>query len=163
MISREQIDTIPLFQGISTEAAADIARLLSLKTFHPGEYVFLRNEPGHSMFFVLTGKVAVTLTNAEGHDYTIATLQEGSFFGELGLLAGEPRSAHVKATTRLVTAEIDQREYPALSRAFPEFNSRLMHILERRVAKAKSQWQGERVKSVKGVSRSLLSHPRADE
>ena len=102
------------------------------------------------MFVVVKGKVGVTLTNAEGHDYTIATLQEGSFFGELGLLAGEPRSAHVRAVTDVVAAEIDQAGYQALIKAFPEFESRLMEILERRVAKAKVQWQGERVKSVKG-------------
>ena len=88
MISREELGTITLFQGISSEAAANIADLLSLKTFEPGEYVILRGEPGHSMFVILKGKVVVTLTNAEGHDYTIATLQEGSFFGELGLSCG---------------------------------------------------------------------------
>ena len=157
MISREEIDTIPLFQGISSEAFANITDYLSPRTFLPGEYVFFRGEPGHSMFVVLKGKVAVTLTNDEGHDYTIATLREGSFFGELGLLAGEPRSARVKAATEVLAVEIDQEGYPALNRAFPEFNMRLMHLLERRVAKAKVQWQGERVKSVKGVSRSLLS------
>jgi DNA-binding NtrC family response regulator/polyferredoxin len=157
MISREEIDAIPLFHGISSEAAANIADYLTLRTFLPGEYVFMRGEPGHSMFVVLRGRVSVTLTNAEGHDYTIATLMEGSFFGELGLLAGEPRSAHIKAVAPVLVAEIDQEAYPGLNRVFPEFNPRLMQILEKRVAKAKVAWQGERVKSVKGVSRSLLS------
>jgi DNA-binding NtrC family response regulator/polyferredoxin len=157
MISREELDAIPLFHGISSEDAAKIADHLSLKTFLPGEYVFMRGEPGHSMFVVIRGRVSVTLTNAEGHDYTIAALREGGFFGELGLLAGEPRSAHIKAVTPVLAAEIDQEGYPGLNRVFPEFSSRLMQVLEKRVARAKVAWQGERVKSVKGVSRSLLS------
>ena len=157
MISREEIDAIPLFHGMSSELGANIADHLSLRTFLPGEYVFMRGEPGHSMFVVIRGRVSVTLTNAEGHDYTIATLREGGFFGELGLLAGEPRSAHIKAVTPVLAAEIDQEGYPGLNRVFPEFNVRLMQILEKRVARAKVAWQGERVKSVKGVSRSLLS------
>ncbi len=156
-ISKEELETISLFQGISAGTAAAIAEHVSRRIFHTGEYVFLRGEPGHSMFVILRGKVAVTLTNAEGHDYTIATLQEGSFFGELGLLAGEPRSAHVKAVTPVLAVEIGQEGYPGLHVVFPEFSSRLMQFLEKRVAKAKVKWQGERVKSVKGVSRSLLS------
>ena len=158
MISREEIDTIPFLQGISSEAAASVADHLSLRTFLPGEYVFLRGDPGHSMFIILEGKVVITLTNAEGHDYTVATLQEGSFFGELGLLAGEPRSGHVKAIFPVLAAEIDQKAYQVLNRVFPEFNARLMQLMEERVTKRKVRWQGERVKSVKGVSRSLVSH-----
>ena len=157
MISKEQLDKLPLFEGISSEAAAGVAPHLRERSFLPGEYIFFRGEPGHSMFIVVEGKVAVTLTNDEGHDYTIATLQEGSFFGELGLLAGEPRSARVKAVTAVLAAEIEQEEYAALNRAFPGFHSRLKQVLIRRVAKAKVQWQGERVKSVKGVTRCLLS------
>lgn len=156
MISREQIDKIPLLQGISPEAAASIAHSLSLKSFLPGEYVFLRGEPADSMFVILEGKAAATLTNAEGHDYTIATLQKGNFFGELGLLAGEPRSAHIKALTPLLTVEIDQEGYEDLKALFPELHSTLMGIFGKRVAKARLQWKGERVKSVKGVSRSLV-------
>jgi DNA-binding NtrC family response regulator len=159
MISREEIDKIPLFQGIPSETAAHIADHFSLRIFLPGEHVFLRGEPGNSMFVILKGKVAVTLTNAEGSDYAIATLREGGFLGELGLLAGEPRSAHVKAITALLAAEIDQEAYRALTRAFPEFNSRLMQLLAKRAAKAKVQWQGDRVKSAKGISHSLLSNP----
>jgi DNA-binding NtrC family response regulator/ferredoxin len=156
MISREEINKIPLLRGIPSESAAIFADRLRLRSFLPGEYVFLRGEPGHSMFVILEGKVAVTLTNAEGHDYTIATLQEGNFFGELGVLAGEPRSAHIKALTRLLAVEIDQEGYEHLERVFPELSTRLMEIFEKRVAKARLQWKGERVKSAKGVSRSLL-------
>ena len=123
MFSKEELDKIPLFQGISPETAAKIADYFSLRIFFPGEHAFFRGEPAHSMF-VLKGKVVVTLTNAEGFDYTIVSLREGAFFGELGLLAGEPRSAHVKALTPVLAAEIDQEAYLALIQAFPDFKSR---------------------------------------
>ncbi|HBA53186.1 MAG TPA: hypothetical protein DCZ04_01665 [Syntrophorhabdus aromaticivorans] len=156
MISREEIDKIPLFRDISPEAAAHIADHFSLRIFLPGEYIFLRGEPGHSMFVILEGKVTATLTNAENSDYTIANAREGAFFGELGLLAGEPRSADVKAVTTVLAAEIDQEAYKSLRRVYPDFESRLLQFLAKRVVKAKLQWQGDRVKSVKGISRSLL-------
>ncbi len=156
MISREKLDSIPLFHGISAKAAIDIRDHLPVRTFVPGGYVFFRGEPGNSMFILLKGKVIVTLTNDEGHEYTIATLRRGSFFGELALIAGEPRSAHIKVIDPTVVAEIDQKAYADLTRSFPEFDSRLMQVMRKRVAKSRVQWQGERVKSVKGVSRSLL-------
>ena len=156
MIPREKLETIPLFQGISAKAAANISDFLEIRTFAPGDFIFLRGEPGYSMFILLKGKVVVTLTNAEGHEYTIATLRRGSFFGELGLLAGEPRSAHIRTISSVVVVEMDQEAYSGLNRVFSEFGPRLLQIMEKRVAKARVQWQGERVKSVKGVSRSLL-------
>ena len=156
MFSKEELDKIPLFQGISPETAAKIADYFSLRIFFPGEHAFFRGEPAHSMFVILKGKVVVTLTNAEGFDYTIAALREGAFFGELGLLAGEPRSAHVKALTPVLAAEIDQEAYLALIQAFPDFKSRVLQLLAKRVVKARVQWQGDRVKSAKGISRSIL-------
>jgi DNA-binding NtrC family response regulator len=165
MISREEIDKIPLFHGISSETAKSIADHFSLRIFLRGEHIYLRGEPGNSMFVILKGKVVATLTNAEGSDYTISTLREGGFFGELGLLAGEPRSEHAKAITEVLAAEIDQEAYRAFTRSFPEFNARLMQLLAKRVVKAKVQWQGDQVNSVKGVSRSLLSQrePMAED
>jgi DNA-binding NtrC family response regulator/NAD-dependent dihydropyrimidine dehydrogenase PreA subunit len=157
MISREELNKIPLFQGISSEAAANIAEHFSLRIFLPGDYVYFRGEPGNSMFVILNGRVVVTLTNAEGSDYTIATLREGSFFGELGLLVGEPRSTHVKAITSVLAAEIDQGAYQALTLDFPDFNSRLVHLLAKRVVKTKGQWQADRVKS-REIARSLVSN-----
>jgi len=157
MLSREEIDKIPLFRGISPEAVAHIANHFSLRIFLPGEHIFLRGEAGHSMFVLLEGKVTGTLINAEGAEYTIANAREGAFFGELGLLAGEPRSADVKAVTAVLAAEIDQEAYKSLIRVYPGFESRLLQFLAKRVVKAKVQWQGDRVKSVKGISRSLLS------
>lgn len=157
MISREELDKIPLFQGISSAQAESIAEHFSLRILLPGEYLFFRGEPGHSMFVILNGRVLVTLTNAEGSDYTIATLREGAFIGELGLLAGEPRSAHVKGITPVLAAEIDQKAYKSLIEVFPEFKSRLLQLMARRSEKAKMQWQGDRVKSVRGISRGLLS------
>ncbi len=127
-----------------------------MRIFLPGEHIFLRGEPGHSMFVILEGRVTGTLTNAEGSEYTIANARKGAFFGELGLLAGEPRSADVKAVTAVLAAEIDQDGYKALSRVYPDFESRLFQFLAKRVVKARVQWQGDRVKSVKGISRSLL-------
>ncbi|HEY3277834.1 MAG TPA: sigma 54-interacting transcriptional regulator [Syntrophorhabdaceae bacterium] len=156
MTPRELIDRLPLLAGISDEAAEHIHDYLTVRTFQPGENVFMRGEPGNSMFVILEGRIGVTLTNAEGYDYTIANLQEGSFFGELGLLAGEPRSAHLKVLTPLLVVEIGQEGYAGLIRVFPELNDRLMQVLERRASKRKMKWQGERVRSVKGVTQSLV-------
>ena len=157
MISREVLDQIPLFHGISPESAELIGDHIILRKFAPGHYIFRRGDPGHSIFVILEGKVSITLTNAEGHDYIIATLREGSFFGELGLLAGEPRSAHARAATEVLAVEIDQEGYPGMMEVFPHFGARLVKTLGRRVIRAKVVWQGERVRSVKGISRSLLS------
>ena len=130
----------------------------SLRTFLRGEHVFLRGEPGNSMFVILKGKVVVTLTNAEGvRLYHCHLARRWLFLANWGSSQENRVRITSKAITPVLAAEIDQEAYRALTRAFPEFNARLLQLLAKRVVKAKVQWQGDRVKSVKGVSRSLLS------
>jgi branched-chain amino acid transport system substrate-binding protein len=57
------------------------------------------------MFVVHNGRVRVQV-NENGRPRTVATLNEGDFFGEMALFTGEPRTANVVALEETEVLEI---------------------------------------------------------
>ena len=73
--------------------------------FAPGETVIRAGDPGSSMFVVHKGRVRVQVSE-NGRPRTVATLNEGDFFGEMALFTGEPRTANVLALEETEVLEI---------------------------------------------------------
>jgi signal transduction histidine kinase len=59
--------------------------------------IFREGDPGDALFLVLEGTVTLS-TNASGHREFLAEARADDFFGEFGVLDGEPRSAQAQAS-----------------------------------------------------------------
>ena len=82
--------------------------------FAPGETVIRAGDPGSSMFVVHNGRVCVQI-NDNGKPRTVATLNEGDFFGEMALFTGEPRTANVVALEETEVLEIGHKAMKQVS------------------------------------------------
>ena len=67
-----------------------------VQTFSDGETIFNEGDSSSEMFVVRTGKVEIS-KSVGGHSMRLAVLDRGSFFGEMSLLEGLPRSATARA------------------------------------------------------------------
>ena len=67
-----------------------------IQTFLNGETIFNEGDSSSEMFVVRTGKIEIS-KNVSGHAMRLAVLDRGSFFGEMSLLEGLPRSATARA------------------------------------------------------------------
>ena len=87
--------------------------------FHqPGEVVFRKNEPGSSMFAIAQGSVAVEI-NPDNPSITVP-IEEGSIFGEVGLISGRRRGPTIRAAEPLVTIELSRNAALKLIASSPE-------------------------------------------
>ncbi len=68
---------------------------LKPRTFAAGETIVYRGDPGVSMFMLTSGSVTVNLINAEGAEYTIATLSAGISFHMLAQVRPRLKVSHV--------------------------------------------------------------------
>lgn len=73
-----------------------VTRQHEIQAFADGEIVFNEGESSSEMYVVRTGKVEISKT-VGGHSIRLAVLDRGSFFGEMSLLEGLPRSATARA------------------------------------------------------------------
>lgn len=74
-----------------------------VQSFEDGEIVVREGEKSREMFIVRSGRVQI-VKEVDGREVELAILDRGSFFGEMALLEGLPRSAAARAlgTTELL-------------------------------------------------------------
>ena len=103
-------------------------------TFHEGQAICREGESGQSMFVLLRGKVNVIINSFSDNSQVVDTLQEGSFFGEMSLLEGKPRSATVIAsTTDVIVLEVSQTDFSMLLLNATSITYRLLLSLNNRL------------------------------
>lgn len=75
-----------------------------------------------SLYYIIKGSVTVLIEDDEGREMIVAYLNDGDFFGEMGLFGDEdPRSAWIRAKTECEVAEISYGKFQELADANPEF------------------------------------------
>jgi CRP-like cAMP-binding protein len=82
----------------------------------PDELLFREGDPGNSFYIVLSGSVKVFVAELDKH---LTDLEAGSFFGELALMLGIPRTATVSANEETLLFAINQRGFTELLRQHP--------------------------------------------
>jgi signal transduction histidine kinase/CheY-like chemotaxis protein len=99
----EELSQMELFQSVPEEMLLDLAKQSRIEKFHTHEAVFLKNEPGNSLYLILKGTARV-----HDEDYTITNMHAGQYFGEIALLDDSPRSLSISAAEPLLVARIDR-------------------------------------------------------
>jgi len=75
-----------------------------------------------SLYYIISGSVTVVIEDDEGHEMIVAYLNDGDFFGEMGLFdQHDSRSAWVRAKTECEVAEISYAKFQEISTTHPEF------------------------------------------
>lgn len=85
----------------------------------------------HSIFYLLKGSVTVSIEDEDGNEIVVAYLNEGAFFGEMGLFDEiSRRSAWVKAKTDCEVAEVSYSRFQELTNQ----DTRLLYALGNQLA-----------------------------
>ena len=103
-----QVQDSPLFSTFSAQELLAVIRGLNLLNFEPGEIIMSESEPGDSLFVLASGSVRVYVRSAENRNKEVRLLEQGSFFGEISLLSGNPRTATITAATPVEILELDR-------------------------------------------------------
>ncbi len=97
---------IEIFRDLSPLQLRELMLDSDALAFAPGEAVFNRNEPGSSMFAIAEGSVAVEVS-PDDPSITVP-IEQGSIFGEVGLISGRRRGSTIRAAEPLVSVELSR-------------------------------------------------------
>ncbi len=106
---------IDLFKNLAAETLQILAESCILKHKAAGEIIFNEGDKGDGLYIIDSGHVTTTK-----HGALIAELSEGSYFGELALLADIPRFATITAATDLTLFYIDKQDFDKITNEIPE-------------------------------------------
>jgi CRP/FNR family transcriptional regulator, cyclic AMP receptor protein len=84
---------VPLFAGLDDAAIEKLCHFLQVEEFNAPRQLFRTGDSGDAMYVIVSGRVRITVTDADGREVILAALGPGDFFGEMAMLDGHGRSA----------------------------------------------------------------------
>lgn len=113
-----------LFAGVDDASLRTIAESFSRLDLSPDEVVFKERDHSDSFYIIYRGKVVITRRKDKA-DLVLATLEDGDYFGEMGLAASRRRNATAKAKTAVTLLCLPSKEFHRLLQRFPRVKSNL--------------------------------------
>ena len=152
----ESLRTIPLFAAVSDDDLEAVASLLIERSFPKNKTIVEEGMPGDYMYVVREGRVKVTKLSGDGREKILEMLGAGSFFGELSLLDGAPRSASVKALTDTRILALSRSDFLGLLHRSPDLAMAVIQELTARLRQMDDQASSLSFQRVKERTQGLL-------
>jgi hypothetical protein len=121
-----------LFSLFSEAELQAVIHRFQLLSFEPGDIVVTEGQPGNSLFVLTTGTLKTFVRDQNGGNAPLRELPEGSFFGEVGVLTGQPRSATVTCASACELLELDRASLDAIVAQYPRVRDLIRETYESR-------------------------------
>ena len=122
------LEGIGAFSGLSRDELEKLARWTFEVEVQAGEELTKEGRLAHEFFVIEDGAVEVRQDGER-----IAELGPGDFFGEIGLLETERRTASVVATTPMELIVMFEREFRQMERELPSVATRVRSAIRARL------------------------------
>jgi CRP-like cAMP-binding protein len=127
----EVLRAVPLFSLLSERELMAVLGSAHAAAFEPGTKIIELGQRGKGFFVITDGTAKVMLDEAE-----VATLESGSYFGEMAVIDGGPRTATILAQNHVSTLEISPTAFLRLVDREPMIAQNIYEELSRRLKAA---------------------------
>jgi len=122
------IGKVSLFSGLSQKQLKSIGKSGAERKFEPGHVIVKEGETGVGFYLILDGKVEVRKKNK-----VLSTLSTNDFFGEMGLIDDQPRSADVVALSPTTTFCLSVWSFTGIVVGNPQIAIKMMKVIVARL------------------------------
>lgn len=123
---------VPLFQHLDEDSLQTLMANFRHRVVRRGQAIFLENDPGSSLFVLLSGRAQVE--KGSGDDVRVVKdLGAGEIIGEMALLEGGNRTATVRIVEDARLLELPRDSFVRCIRRSPEFALRILAALTKRL------------------------------
>jgi CRP/FNR family cyclic AMP-dependent transcriptional regulator len=154
--SAEILMYVPIFSDLEKETIDRILTIGTTKSYPKDSYILMEEGTGTAMFVIISGKVKVSRTSADGREVILSILGEFDFFGEMAILDGLSRSASVIAMADSELFIIQREQFLDLLKEFPEIAINLLQELTQRLRTADSKIKALSLKDAEGKVASVI-------
>lgn len=124
----KMIGKVSLFSGLSQKQLKSIGKSGAERKFEPGHVIVKEGETGVGFYLILDGKVEVRKKKK-----VLSTLSTNDFFGEMGLIDDQPRSADVVALSPTTTFCLSVWSFTGIVVGNPQIAIKMMKVIVARL------------------------------
>lgn len=130
---------VPYFMHLRTDQINRIAQVLEPCGWVKGEWIFGRGDPAERMYVIVKGMVGISIAGPGEPERLVASLKEGEYFGEMGLLDDLPRSATAVVLEDAEAWSLTRDRLRGVLLSYPEFGLGMLKALSLRLRQGNEQ------------------------
>ena len=110
-VSTAVLKAVPLFASFPEDQLRMLTTMVTRRSASRSTTIMAGGDATDSLYIVLSGRLKVMMSDAEGKEVILSILGPGEFFGEMGLIDDEPRSATVVTIEPCELLSIAKRDF----------------------------------------------------
>jgi len=107
----DAIRSVPLFASLDDRAASELRDLLRTQDKDADATLFAAGDAGDAMYLIESGRVQISVTDADNKRIVLAELARGDFFGEMAIIDGQKRSADAMVLEKARLAVLSRENF----------------------------------------------------
>ena len=123
---QELAERFPLFARLSPEQREVVILHFRPHAAGPGERIIRKGDKADAAYFISAGEVEVEVGRRR------IRLGPGDFFGEMALISGQPRSAHVTALDYCSLLQLTTGDFREMLRRYPDIRTQIADLAAQR-------------------------------
>lgn len=131
--------TIDIFRDLPPERMAQLDARTRLITSPKNQVIYAQEEQAEALFLLKRGRVQLYRLTPTGKRLELATLEPGTFFGEMPLLGESLRHAYAETVEDSVLCAMSRADVERLVEEQPRVALRMMEVLAERLAQAEAR------------------------
>ncbi len=136
-----ELQKLEIFSGLKKNQLGEIAAIVQTKSCSRGETIIREGEQGNSFYVVLSGGFEIRLG---AKNLTLAKIGVGQPIGEVGFIAGLPRTASVTAIRESIVLVLEKQQFDVVCKEHPQIWHSISVALARRLLVSNMAEGGDR-------------------
>ncbi|MFY9316363.1 MAG: Crp/Fnr family transcriptional regulator [Burkholderiales bacterium] len=135
-VSTTVLKSVPMFATFSADQLRALVAMTVRRSAPRGSAVMREGDPVDSLYIVISGRLKVMMGEADGKETILSIIGPGDFFGEMGLIDDNPRSASVVAIEPCELLAVGKRAFRKCLVENADLAMAVMRVLVRRLREA---------------------------
>ncbi|GGY13144.1 mechanosensitive ion channel family protein [Paludibacterium paludis] len=137
----QHLQRLSLFGMLGEEDLLILADSLKFTPFVAGDTMLEQGEVSQWLFIVMSGEAEMRVATPDGEGMSLGRLGQGEFFGEMGLLTGEPSLYSVKACQDVECYRVGRELFQEIFLKREELVGLLSEALQLRLKEQQRLWE----------------------
>ena len=123
---------VDLFKTLSDDERKLVAERLEYAPFARGDVMTRQGNTSHWLYIIAAGEAEAVLELPDGSKRPLGRIHAGGFFGEIGMMTGQPRSSTVLALTDVDCYRLDKSAFQSLLLTRPQIAEDISRVMSSR-------------------------------